>query len=133
MKSKVIKSVIALILLIEFYPVESTSQDLPEGNKFSLNSGITVKAVKNYELSEPVISADKKVAEIKFTIFNEGKVSLDVYDQGGNMIEQLVEGDLENGEYAVYFKSQKEIKTGDYNYVLNYNGNKTCKRITTGK
>lgn len=133
MKNKILKPVIALILIIEFYPVESTSQNLPEGNKFGLNSGITVNAGKNYELSEPVVTSDKKVAEIKFTIFNEGKVSLNVYDPEGNMIEQLVEGDLENGEYAVYFKSLKDIKTGDYNYVLNYNGNKTCKRITTGK
>lgn len=133
MKSKIIKSVLVILLIIEFYPVESNSQDLPEGRKFSLKYGSTETAGKNYELYDPEISSDKNVAEIKFRIFNEGKVSLNIYDPAGNMIEQLVEGDLENGEYAVYFKSLKEIKTGDYTYVLNYNGNKTCKRITTEK
>jgi hypothetical protein len=129
MKNKIIKSVIVILLIIEFYPIESNSQDLPEGRNYSLISGKTEAVSENYKLSDPVLSEDKKVAEIKFRIFNEGKVSLNVFDSEGKMIEALAEGDMDAGEYVVYFKTLKEINPADYNYILDYNGNKICKRI----
>lgn len=129
MKNKLIKSIVVILLIIEFYPIESNSQDLPEGKNYSLISGKTETTGGNYKLSDPVLTEDKKVAEIKFRIFNEGKVSLNVYDPDGKMIEALAEGEMEAGEYVVYFKTLKEINPVDYNYILEYNGNKICKRV----
>ena len=34
MKNKIVKSVLTLLMIIEFYPVESNSQDLPDSTEY---------------------------------------------------------------------------------------------------
>lgn len=129
MKNKIFKYILSLLLIIEFYPVESNSQDLPEVRKFSLNYGSSMLSGINFELYDPEVTDEKNVSEIKFSLFSEGKVILNIFDPEGNLVEELVNGDLSEGEYAVYFKVNQLIKPGYYKCVLMHNGYSLCKQI----
>ena len=121
MKNKIVKSVLTLLMIIEFYPIESNSQDLPEGKNFSNTVEITQPVNENIELSGPESILSGDAAIIKFLILNEGKVDLSVYGLEGELIETLADGYMEPGEYTVYFKALNEMLPGQYNCKLQYN------------
>jgi len=108
-------------MIIEFYPVESNSQDLPEGRNFNVNQLIIQPVNENSILSGPDIVSSDNIAEIKFHIVNEGKVNLDVYNTDGELIKSLADGEMEPGEYTVYFKASNDMLPGMYNFKLHYN------------
>ena len=121
MKNKIVKSVLTLLMIIEFYPIESNSQDLPEGKNFSNTVEITQPVNENIELSVPESILTGDAVKIKFLIINEGKVDLSVYGMEGELIETLADGYMEPGEYTVYFKALNEMLPGQYNCKLQYN------------
>lgn len=121
MKNKIVKSVLTLLMIIEFYPIESNSQDLPEGKNFSNTVEITQPVNENIELTGPESILYGDAAKIKFLIINEGKVDLSVYGMEGELIETLADGYMEPGEYTVYFKALNEMLPGQYNCKLQYN------------
>ena len=121
MKNKIVKSVLTLLMIIEFYPIESNSQDLPEGKYFSNTVEITQPVNENIELTGPESILYGDAAKIKFLIINEGKVDLSVYGMEGELIETLADGYMEPGEYTVYFKALNEMLPGQYNCKLQYN------------
>jgi len=121
MKNKIVKSVLTLLMIIEFYPIESNSQDLPEGKYFSNTVEITQPVNENIELTGPESIIYGDAAKIKFLIINEGKVDLSIYGMEGELIETLADGYMEPGEYTVYFKALNEMLPGQYNCKLQYN------------
>jgi len=121
MKKIIVTSVLTLLMIIEFYPVESNSQDLPEGRNFNVNQLIIQPVNENTGLSGPDIISSDNIAEIKFHIVNEGKVNLDVYNTDGELIKSLADGEMEPGEYTVYFKASNDMLPGMYNFKLHYN------------
>ena len=120
-KNKIVKSVLTLLMIIEFYPIESNSQDLPEGKYFSNTVEITQPVNENIELTGPESIIYGDAAKIKFLIINEGKVDLSIYGMEGELIETLADGYMEPGEYTVYFKALNEMLPGQYNCKLQYN------------
>lgn len=129
MKKIIAISVLSLLMIIEFYPVESNSQDLPEGRNFSVSQLIILPVNETSGLSGPDIISSDNIAEIKFHIINEGKVNLDVYNIEGELIESLADGDMEPGEYTVYFKASDDMLPGMYNCKLQYNNIEISKDI----
>jgi len=121
MKNKIVKSALTLLMIIEFYPIESNSQDLPEGKYFSNTVEITQPVNENIELTGPESIIYGDAAKIKFLIINEGKVDLSIYGMEGELIETLADGYMEPGEYTVYFKALNEMLPGQYNCKLQYN------------
>ena len=133
MKKIIAISVLSLLMIIEFYPVESNSQDLPEGRNFNVNQLIIQPLNENTGLSGPEIISSGNIAEIKFHIISEGKVNLDVYNTEGELIETLAEGEMEQGDYTVYFKATDDILPGIYNCKLKFNTIELNKEIVLRK
>jgi hypothetical protein len=129
MKNIIVKSVLTLLMIIEFYPIESNSQDLPEGKNFSNTVEITQPVNESIELTGPESILYGDAAKIKFLIINEGKVDLGVYGMEGELIETLADGYMEPGEYIVYFKALNEMLPGQYNCKLQYNNKEINKGI----
>ncbi len=129
MKNKIVKTVLTLLMIIEFYPIESNSQDLPEGRNFSNKVEIAQPINENIELTGPESILSGDIAKIKFLIINEGKVDLSVYGMEGELIETLADGYMEPGEYIVYFKALNEMLPGQYNCKLQYNNKEINKGI----
>jgi len=133
MKKIIAISVLSLLMIIEFYPVESNSQDLPEGRNFNINQLIIQPVNETYVLSGPDIISSGNIAEIKFYIINEGKVNLDIYNIDGELMESLADGEMVPGEYTVYFKASDDMLPGMYNCKLQYNNIEISKDIALVK
>ena len=133
MKKLTVISVLSLLMIIEFYPIESNSQDLPEGKSYGVNQMNILSENENTGFSVPESIFKSDVTKIKFLILNEGKVNLDIFNTEGELIRSLADGYMEPGEYTVYFKTSDDMLPGMYNCKFQHNNTVIKKDIVLVK
>ncbi len=117
MRNVLKKTFLVIMILIAIYKVASSSQTRSD-SLFSAKN----KIVKSFELYQNEPERFRQITCIKFDIYNEGSVSLKVYDSNGQLIETLAEGEMQPGKYNVYFKASQDLNRGEYYYKLEMNG-----------
>ena len=132
MKKYILKTIMTFLIIIVFYPLEANSQIIAEDRTFK-TSKATTDTGNNFELFDASPVEFKEISNIKFNIFKEGPVKLNVYDSDGKKIATLAEGFMEQGQYSVFFKAFKEIIPGEYFYKLEVNGSEKVKSMILTK
>jgi hypothetical protein len=124
MKNLMRRIIFITIVLMAIYKVTLYSQTSVTG----FNSDSAEKETFKLFQNEPM--EFREVTDIKFDLFKSGKVNLNVFDSGGNLIETLIEnGEMYPGKYSIYFKSSSELTPGEYFYELNVNGIKKVMKM----
>ncbi len=85
--------------------------------------------VREFELKQNYPNPFNPSTQIEFSIFNEGFVSLKVYDITGKEIRTLIYGHLKTGSYKYGFTSQG-LASGIYIYSLLLGNNSINKKMT---
>ena len=62
------------------------------------------------------------VTKIKFDLYKDANVILNVIDKQGEIVENLIDGSMQPGNYGVYFKSKDEIMPDELSYKIEVNG-----------
>ena len=65
---------------------------------------------------------------IKFSVPNDQNVKLNIYNSNGQLVRNLVDGNMKKGFHTVYFNAQDMI-SGIYFYRLETNGNKLTQKM----
>lgn len=73
------------------------------------------------------------LATINFTVFKDGTASMTVSDEKGNLVAQLIDGEIVEGRYTMYFKPEEEIKPGEYFLNMEMNGEKKSERFIVSR
>lgn len=73
------------------------------------------------------------LATIKFSILSEGEARLEVVDSKGNIVEELVAGEITPGNYTMYYKPSPEVQSGEYFLRMSMNGVTRSERFLVGK
>ena len=128
MKNVLKKILLTIMILVALYRV--TSSQPSEVVKEIDYSGDTIDKVnKTFELYQNNPLQFKELTSIKFDIYKEGNVSLQVYDSKNNLIETLADENMEAGKYNVYFKADDRLAPGVYNYILEVDGTSQRKEM----
>lgn len=70
--------------------------------------------------------------KISFQLPTSGNIELSVYDIKGMMIENILNGEFNEGYYNINF-SAENLPSGIYFYRLNFNGNSVSKKMIVSK
>lgn len=106
------------MILLALYKVTSYSQTVSEFTRLPEEFNKEENTNKNFELylSEPEVF--NSLTTIKFMIYKQGEVHLNVFDAQGKKVETLVDGEMEPGTYNVFFKADENITPGEYYYEM---------------
>lgn len=119
MKKSILKTVI-VILIIAFISISNNdSKAIGKEISQSANTDITVNIIPDH---------NSKTAHLKFKLENQGYVKLEIFNNKGEIVETLAEGDMEAGEYNVFFKTVERIESGSYYYLITLNGELILKK-----
>lgn len=83
----------------------------------------------DYRLSQNYPNPFNPTTEIKFQIMERRYVKLTVFDILGRQVKQIVNCELDAGEYSVTFLADRELSSGVYLYRLQMNDQATTKRM----
>ena len=89
-------------------------------------------ADKKFYFSGTVEGVVFDIATINFSIYEEGKAILEVLDLQGNLISELVRGDMQKGEYLIYYKPESDLPFGEYFLRFEMNGESRIERFLKG-
>ncbi|MEO8446041.1 MAG: hypothetical protein ABI528_01025 [bacterium] len=126
MKKILWKGFLTVMILLALYRLTSYSQT-PGSN--GIPESETVIVQKNFELYQNEPERFNEVTNIRFKIIEKGDALLQVNDAEGKLIDVLVDGEMEPGEYNVYYKAVTTLEEGEYSYTLDVNGEKQTKRM----
>lgn len=119
MNKSILKKVIA-ILIIAF--ISNSNNDSKAIGKETSQSGKT-------DIIENIIpDHNLKTAHLKFNLENQGYVKLEIFNNKGEIVETLIDGDMEPGEYNVFFKTLERIESGSYYYLITLDGELILKK-----
>jgi hypothetical protein len=111
---------IALIVLLNLSDSHSQA-------KFTAGSNAIVKSSFDFHgIAEGVI---EDLATINFTIIKEGSARLSVFDAKGNLINELVEGEMTPGDYSIHYKAGENMIAGEYFLRFEMNGESRTERF----
>lgn len=111
---------IALIVLLNLSDSHSQA-------KFTAGSNAIVEKSFDFRgIAEGVI---EELATINFTILKEGNAKLSVLDAEGNLINELVAGEMTPGNYSIHYKAGKNMIAGEYFLRFEMNGESKTERF----
>lgn len=84
--------------------------------------------VKSFELNQNYPNPFNPATTISFVLSQANHVTLDIYNQLGQLVESLVNKDLKQGEHKIAW-SPKNLTSGIYFYRLNYAGSSITKKL----
>lgn len=70
--------------------------------------------------NEPAETAD--VTKIRFDLYCKGNVTLWILDEENKVVEELISGDMEEGQYAVYCEISRAMLEGDCLCRIQFDG-----------
>ncbi len=139
---------------LEFVEVKYDSLENPRGVSFSLGGdtayvadatrgevhilkkGVEPESIvkdnnvpKSFNLLQNYPNPFNPTTEIEFQIMKRGYVKLTVFDILGHQVEEIVNRDLDAGEYSVTFTTGGDCSSGIYLYRLQINDQATTKRM----
>jgi hypothetical protein len=82
----------------------------------------------DFELFQNYPNPFNPATEIKFSLADDSKVNLSVYNTNGQLVRTLVEGKTEKGLHIVTFDAS-ELNSGMYLYKLDVNGNAQTRKM----
>ncbi len=85
MKKSMIKGLLTLLLIIEFYPIESNSQTLEDKSMIDKNQLTEI----SFKISKSLPQETEESSFIDYNSFNEGKVQSNNIEAQGNAIEMI--------------------------------------------
>jgi hypothetical protein len=97
----------------------------------SISNGATSTA-HTFQLRQNYPNPFNTSTRIEFEIYKKGKVTLEIYDINGKLIQELVNSYLSEGSYIVNFDANK-LPSGVYFYRLLSNGKSTIKKMVLVK
>lgn len=121
-----VKLIIPIVVLMSFMiAVKSNAQE--RNNSLSVISAENLNTVKDpvskiFTLYQNEKTPFADVSKIKFDLYLEADVILNVIDKQGEIVENLVAGSMQPGHYGVYFKSTDVIIPGELSYKIEVNG-----------
>lgn len=127
MKKILWKVFLTVMILLALYRLTSYSQTPVISNGFPERE--TVIEQKNFELYQNEPERFNEVTNIRFKIIEKGDALLQVNNPEGKLIDVLVDGEMEPGEYNVYYKAVTTLSEGEYSYTLDVDGEKQTKRM----
>ena len=83
-------------------------------------------------LSQNIPNPFNKESVIEYSVKNEGRVALDIYDMQGKFVSNLANGVKLQGKYKVTLNSDG-LNSGMYYYRLNVNGKILMKSLAITK
>lgn len=113
---------ISLALTITMSVSNSYSQ-----SKFTAGSSTNKEG--SFDFRGTVEGVIGELATINFTILKEGSARLLVLDPQGNVISELVEGDMTPGVYSVHYKTGANMAAGEYFLKFEMNGESKTERF----
>ncbi|MEO8664765.1 MAG: hypothetical protein ABI462_04645 [Ignavibacteria bacterium] len=126
MKNIMKKILLTIMILIALYRVTS-SQPSEVAKELYYSEDSINKLNKSFELYQNYPRQFNEVTSIKFDIYSEGNVKLQVFDSVGKLVETLADGIMEAGTYNVYFKAESGLVSGVYNCKLDVDGSSQSK------
>lgn len=131
MKNLIKSIVLAIVILTALYKVTlySKPQDSLKYSQITERTS-TYKAYRLYQ-NEPFEFSS--VTNIRFELFKEGNVKLNIYGPDGELIETLVDGEMQPGNYSIYFKAHEGLAPGEYFYEINFDGSKKVLKMFYNK
>lgn len=106
---KIINLIVVIILLIS--TTRMYAQTAPPQSAASYE---TAPGVLEYRLLQNFPNPFKEVTLIQFDISSTCYAKMYVTDENNKEIEKLVEGEVDNGQYSVYFKPSSKLNEGIY-------------------
>jgi hypothetical protein len=103
MKTRILIIAVSLFLSAGFSKPNAIAQRTDVENSYSIESSF---------------DEDNKIYIIQFNIPEGGIVSVNVTDQSENSIAELAEGEMEKGEYVVFFKPPENARGMKYNCIF---------------
>lgn len=97
--------------------------------EYSKTIEINISVLKDYSLEQNYPNPFNPSTNISFTIPKSSNVTLKIYNQIGELIEQLVNQQLEAGSY-IYVWDAKSHPSGIYLYELQADGYKETKKMS---
>lgn len=92
-------------------------------------AGSSTDKERSFDFRGTVEGVIGELATIKFTILKEGSARLLVLDPQGNIINELVEGDMTPGVYSVHYKAGSDLAAGEYFLKFEMNGETKTERF----
>jgi hypothetical protein len=80
-----------------------------------------ISIAADFELYQNYPNPFNPATEIKFSLAEDAKVNLSVYNTNGQLVKTLVDGKIEKGYHTVSFAGD-ELNSGMYLYKLDVNG-----------
>jgi hypothetical protein len=71
----------------------------------------------------------EELTTINFAILKEGSARLLVFDPQGNVINELVEGEMTPGNYSIHYKTGANLTAGEYFLKFEMNGESKTERF----
>jgi hypothetical protein len=96
-------------------------------SKFTSGSYMSIPS--SFDFRGTVEGVIEELATINFTIFKEGSARILVLDPQGNLINELVEGDMTPGVYSVHYKTGTNMPAGEYFLKFEMNGESKTERF----
>ncbi|MDQ3022723.1 MAG: hypothetical protein M3R36_19490 [Bacteroidota bacterium] len=122
MENIIKKIFFTVLVLTALYRVTFYSQSSALGINYQIPENDKDMVYKDFKVYQNEPLEFSEVTNIKFDIYKAGEINLSIFDIGGNLIENLVDGDMEPGQYSVYFKAYEGLTPGEYFYVMKVDG-----------
>ncbi len=110
---------VSILIINTVYTPAQTSQSISNDNE----------VYKSFELYQNSPDPFYGITKIKFDVNKKAEILLDVFSSDGEKVANLVSGEMEPGQYSVYFKADESMKEGAYFYVLRQNKSTEIKRM----
>ena len=95
----------------------------------TFTAGSNTNKERSFDFKGTVEGVIGEMATIRFTILKEGSARLLVLDPQGNVINELVEGDMTPGVYSVHYKTGADLTAGEYFLKFEMNGESKTERF----
>ena len=69
------------------------------------------------------------LTKVRFDLFRDAGVILNVIDGQGNIVEKLIDGNMEPGCYSIYYKSADAVTHRELSYIIEVDGVSESKSI----
>lgn len=114
----------ALILIVSIADANS---------QFSFTAGSSAKSAEAFIFKGTVEGVVTDIATISFDVLAEGTAELLVTNDRGEVICELVNGEVYPGSYTVYYKPGEDISAGMYLLRFAMNGESRVERFIVSK
>lgn len=113
------KNVSHMVIMADNLTTDNTTGNIPD--KDVVNKIFTLYQNEKTQFTN--------LTKVRFDLFRDADVILNVIDDQGKIVEKLIDGSMEPGSYSVYFKSADEVMPRELSYVIEVDGVSESKNI----